>query len=329
VTAPAAARPEEAIPNGPLAQSVGIAFRLCMAATVLLALVWLVSNIRQVPPDATAVVTRFGRAVEVRAAGLLFALPRPIDNVVLLPGPDRQLRLAVSPFGTLTPAAGRYLTADGGVILLYAELTYHVVDPVAFMIADAHIGPALNRAFRAGAVEVAAATPLDDFLVVDQSRAAGHAAANARLRQALLAVINRRLRDVGTLGVEVTRLDLTAALPSIAKGAFDNVLSATQVADQALANARNDATLRLQKADRERDRVLNSARAAAAERINAARAHTATISALAGEFTPDTRGNVLDQLYRTRIGGIIARAGQVTAVDARGGPRVILPGGKP
>ena len=63
---------------------------------------------------------------------------------------------------------------------------------------------------------------------------------------------------------------------------------------------------------RSADRLLNVARAAAAERVASARAHTATITALAAEITPANRANLLDQVYRTRLAAVMARIGHVT-----------------
>jgi membrane protease subunit HflK len=186
------------LPGGPLVQSAIVAFRLYVVATVILAMVWLGSNLWQVPADATAVVTRFGRVIDIRSAGLVVALPHPIDQVKLIPGPDRQLSLSIEPLprasgldagieqpfartlaAKLTGAAGSYLTGDGGVVLLDVDLTYRVVDPVAYMLAETHVVPALNRVFRAAAVAVAASMRLDDFLVFDQTRITGHAATAA------------------------------------------------------------------------------------------------------------------------------------------------------
>lgn len=324
------------LPNGPLVQAAGIAFSLCVAATLALGAVWLASNIRQVPSGSTAIVQRFGRVVTIQGAGLLLALPAPIDRVELVPGFDQQISLTISQprAAVLKPqsgAAGTYLTGDGGVVLLDASLAYRVVDPVAYLLAQVHVPPALDRIFRAAAVTIAASRRLDDFLVVDQSRAAtGRTAGAAALRQALLDTMNQRLRslDNNGLGIEVTRLDLTAALPASAKQAYDSVLTATQTADERVANARTDAAHQVQQAGRDHDRLIDVARATAAERIATANAHTATANALAAGITPDTRANLLDQIYRTRIATILHQSGQLTAVDPRGGPRVLLPGGK-
>src|ERR1700691_5845309 len=78
-------------PPGPVAQSVAIGFRSIYAAILVLALIWLASNVRQIPPDSQAVVVRFGKIVRTQAAGLLLGWPRPIEQVYLLPGTDRLL----------------------------------------------------------------------------------------------------------------------------------------------------------------------------------------------------------------------------------------------
>jgi regulator of protease activity HflC (stomatin/prohibitin superfamily) len=336
-------------PDGPLVQSISLAFRAAIVATILLALAWLASDIRQVPPDTTAVVTLFGRVVGIRSAGLLLALPRPIEAVRLLPGPERQIPLSIErqppaaglaggagpsrPAPRISPAppsgaAGSYLTGDGGVVLIDVALTFRIADPAAYMLAEAHVPPALNRLFRAATVGVAARHPLDDFLVVDQGRAAAtRATASTALRQEIVAAMNARLAGLG-MGVEVTRLDLTASLPSVARGAFEMVLTAGQGADQAIAMARTDATRRLAEADRARDDLLNVARARAAERVTTAHTQTDEILALQARATPDARANLLDQVYRDRMAKLVPTIGQLTAVDPRGDVRLILPGGE-
>jgi regulator of protease activity HflC (stomatin/prohibitin superfamily) len=347
-------------PNGPLVQSISIAFRVGVVATLLLALGWLASNVRQVPPDTTAVVSRFGRIVQVRSAGLLLAWPRPIESVRLLPGPDRQLPLIVerqppalgidggarpmTPSPRISPSpqfgtAGSYLTGDGGVVLLDVALTWRITDPAAFMLAETHVSPALNRLLRAAAVSASAHHPLDDFLVVDTEGqggrpAATRATASAALREEIVATMNARLAALG-LGVAVTRLDLTAALPPVARGAFERVLTAGQQADQNVAVARTEATRRLQEADRDSDNLLNEARARAAERVTTAQTESDPVLALearaaGGATSPDaagSRANLLDQVYRDRMATIMPTIGHVTAVDPRGSVRLIVPGG--
>ena len=79
--------------NGPLARSVGTAFTVLGIFTAIAGAVWLVGNCRPVPPGGQAVVLEFGRVVAVQQAGLVYAWPRPIENVVQLPSPEVQSTL--------------------------------------------------------------------------------------------------------------------------------------------------------------------------------------------------------------------------------------------
>src|ERR1700760_4108807 len=92
----APAGPGPVPPPGPIAQSVAIGFRAVYIATLLLTLLWLTSNVREIAADSQAVVMRFGRIVRTQQSGLLIAWPRPVETVRQLPGPERQLSQDVS-----------------------------------------------------------------------------------------------------------------------------------------------------------------------------------------------------------------------------------------
>jgi modulator of FtsH protease HflK len=338
--------------DGPVVQSLRIGFRVLILATVLLALAWTVSNLRRVPPGSQAVVSRFGEVVRVARSGLVVALPRPFESVELLPSPETQMTLAADGGGAGGPAlvdpaaaaagqtpartAAAFLTGDGGVVVMDATLTWRISDPAAYYLARAHVPAALRRLWLSTATAIAAGGGLDDFLVARAGErpaagAAGAQIAREALRGALTEAINRRLaalRESGAnLGVEVTRADVDVLLPPSAKIAFDQVLDATQMAEQSIAAARTDATRTLQAADRARDKTLTDADAAATERVSQSRAQVAEIAALAGRYAGADRENLLDQLYRDRIAGVLHQAGAISTVAADGG-RVILPAGQ-
>jgi len=341
--------------NGPVVQSVGIAFRVLYAAIALLAVAWVASNWRQVPPGSQAVVMRFGQIVGQQPAGLAVSWPRPVGGVVLVPGPERLLTVrtqtmaqrgglvdifTIANDAAIPEGASSYLTGDGGVVLLSATIAYQVSDGPAYMLAHSHVEPALRRIFSATAVGVTVGRTLDDVLVARPDAAAGNPARIAALearRQAmrgdLLAGMNRRLGELAaagaSLGITATRIDLDVALPPAAKIAFDGVLVAVQLAEQGVAGARTEATRTAQAAGRERDRLLSTAHAGAAERVGEAQAKTAPILALQAGMTPATRSAMLDQVYRDGIGTLLRRAGRVTAVDAADGAHVILPASPP
>jgi regulator of protease activity HflC (stomatin/prohibitin superfamily) len=323
--------------DGPVVQTLRIGFRVLYLATLLLAVGWTVSNCRQVPSDSQIVVLRFGRVVRVQSAGLLLAWPRPIEQVLVLPAPARQNEMKVVVRNPEPPGgAGTYLTGDGGVVLLAATLTWRIVDPVAYSQSRAHVPPALNRLFIASAVTVAAGRSMDEFMVVRPERDGADPLVQAQrqaMRGDLAKEVNRRLRALeergAPLGVEVTRADVDIALPPAAKPGFDAVLEATQRAEQGMAEARTAAARTLQGADRDQDRILADARAAAAERVSEARTHVAAIAALETLNNPAGRPGLMDQLYRDRIAAVLNQAGQVMAVDAHGSSRLILPGRRP
>ena len=338
-------RAPPAEPDGPVAQSVAIGFRVLLVAVALLAAGWAASNCRQVPPDSQAVVLRFGRVVGVQGAGLALSWPRPVGQVELVPGADRLLTLRTATTaraaglqdvftdasGAAVPeGAGSYLTGDGGVVLLSATVAYRVADGAAYWLAREHVEPALQRLLSASAVGVAASRGLDDILAArpDAARSATVEARRQALRGDLLAAMNRRLADLeargASLGVEVARIDLDAALPPAAKAAFDGVLVAVQLAEQGIAGARTEAVRTRQAADRERDRLLTAAQAGAEERVGEARSRTAAIAAVEAGTTPASRPAIMDQLHRDRLAPLLRKVGRLTAVDA-GGARVILP----
>lgn len=333
---------------GPMAQSVGIAFLALRIFTALLAVGWAVANWRQVPPGHQAVLLRFGQVVGVQSSGLILAWPRPIESVVLLPAPERQNVLKISARSARVAGivddvtapdevpedAGLFMTGDDGIVLLDASITWRVNDGAAYYLAQDHVAAALRRIYLAAAVSVAAARPLDDFMAVRPERAADPAAQAARnaVRGDLVAAMNRQLAalavDGASLGVEVTRADVSALLPPSAKSSFDSVLVATQRAEQGLATARTDAARTRQQAERERDSLLTSARAAAEERVSAARSSTAGITALEAKMDPQSRPALLAGIYRDRIGPLLGQAQSVHAIDPRAAGRILLPGGQ-
>ena len=348
--------PPPAPPPGPIAQSVAIGFRAVYAAVALLGILWLAGNFREIAPDTQAVVLRFGRIVRTQQAGLLIAWPRPIEEVRLLPGPDRQLSQDV---GTLPPESEKafaivtsganetlpkgiaaFLTGDGNIVLLNATLFYRINDAQAFALAESHVAAALDRVFRATTVRVSAGRALNDFLVVQSDAASGDKAGTegitalrGEVRASLLASVNDRLRQLSAdgagLGIEVQRIDMTAWLPPDAKTAFDAVLTATQAADRGVAVAQTDAERRRQDADRERSALLRSAEATAKEMVAAANVDTAGILAIEREETPQTRDSLLLRAYRSRVADIMNRVGSVTVIDPQSGVRFVLPGKKP
>ena len=337
--------------DGAATQTVRFAFVALFVAVVVLAVVGLLSNIRQVPPDSRAVVLRFGAVAREQGAGLLLAWPRPIERVILLPSAERQLQLRIARFDGPADAEGKptepqldadarrndgfMLTGDGGIVHLAASLFYRITDPAAYLLAGEHLEPALTRLFTAAAVAVCAARDIDAILVArpEQQADGGAQTGREQFRADLLRATNRRLDALASanagLGVTVDRVDLVAALPASAKAAYDQVLTVSQAAEEGVARARTYAETKAQEAVRERDRIITDASAAAAEQVSQASARTASIQAIAGQNGGSVSQGLLGRLFADRIGAVLKKARQVETVPVGGGVHTILPGTSP
>jgi regulator of protease activity HflC (stomatin/prohibitin superfamily) len=334
--------------DGAWAQAVRLSFGFLFAAIGLLALAWAGSNLRIVPADARAAVLRLGAVARIEGPGLLLAWPQPVEQVVMLPGPDRQIAHRVHRFDGTPVAltgqppefqvspdarsnAGFLLTGETGIVHLQAALFYRITDPRAYLLAAAHVPAALDRLFAAASVAVCAARGLDEILVARPGGGADAAAASREaFRADLVRETNRRLdalaeQDSG-LGVRISRVDVAAALPGGAKAAFDRVLTATQTADAAIADARTEAARTALGARQQRLRILADAEAAAAERRAEATTAAAPVAAMAGQMQGPAGAAQLRALYYARAGALLGRAREVDGVDPQGGTRLLLPG---
>ncbi len=336
-------------PEGAGAQSVRFGFRFLFAAVLVMALGWMVSGIRQVPPDSRAVVLRLGQVVREQGPGLLLTWPRPIEQVVLLPSADSQFSMRIARLDAGAALIGRrveyqlssdprrnagfLLTGDGGVAHLQATVLYRISNPAAYLIERDHVVAGLERLVVASAVEVAASRSIDAILVASTAEGAGASPSPEQFRLDLVTAVNRRLAALAAqgagLGVTVTRVDLAASLPEAARYAFDHILAVTQLAEQTVAQARNYAEKAKQSAVQERQRILTAATAAADERRAQAVTATAPILALVPQAGTPAGKAVISRIYYDRIGALLRRAQQVVSFDPSSGSELVLPGASP
>jgi len=330
-------------------QAIRLAFGFLFVTLGVLAVAWAASNLRVVPPDARAAVLRLGAVTRIEGPGLLLAWPPPIEQVVLLPGSDRQIAQKVYRFDSAPVAmpgqlpefqvspdarsnAAFLLTGETGIVHLQATLFYRIEDPRAYLLEASHVPTALDRIFAASAVAVCATRALDAILVARPGSGGGDAGSASResFRSDLVRETNRRLQALAEqgagLGVQIGRIDVAAALPGGAKAAFDRVLFATQTADAAIADARTEATRTAAAGRRQRLRILSDAEAQAAERRAEATSATATMAGLASQMEGNAGAAQRRALYDARAGALLGHAREVNAVDAEGGSRLLLPG---
>ncbi|WEJ73694.1 protease modulator HflK [Pseudomonas sp. PSE14] len=338
--------------TSPWLQAGRLAFLALYGVTLLAALGWALSNVRQIGPESRAVVLRMGALERIQNAGLLLAWPRPFEQVVVLPSADRVIERRVETLlrsglaqksdldGSLandaTAGSGYLLTGDAGVVQLDVRVFYKVTAPYDFVLQGDHVLPALDRLVARNAVAVCASRDLDTILVARPELIGADSSVaerRERLRGDLQQGINRSLAALVSagngLGIEVERVDVQSSLPREAVSAFNAVLTASQQAEQGVAAAQNDAARQLQAANQAADRTLQVARAQASERLARSQADTATITSLAQAQQQHADPGLLLRLYRERVPGILSRAGSVTTVDPRDSGHLILEGPQP
>ncbi len=337
--------------RSPWLQAGRLAFLALFGVTLLAALAWAFSNVRQVGPENRAVVLRLGALERLAGPGLLLAWPQPLEQVLLLPSAEqvierrvegllrseqaRRADLDVSLSSDALAGSGYLLTGDAGVVQLDVRVFYKVDDPYAYVLQGAHVLPALDRLVARNAVQVCAARDLDTILVARPELLGNDSAVaerRERLRGDLVQGINHSLAALAAagsgLGIQVVRVDVQSSLPRNAVSAFNAVLTASQLAKQNVAKARTEAEKLTQAATEGADRTLQVARAEAGERLAQARRDTASIVGLAPALGATDPG-LLWRLYRERVPAILGKAGSVGSVDPRDDGRLILQGGQP
>lgn len=338
--------------SSPWQQAGRLAFLGLYAVTVFAAVAWGFSNVRQIDPQNRAVVLRMGALDRIQNAGLLWAWPKPFEQVVIVPAADRVserrienlLRSDVAlqadrkasfatPVSDALAGSGYLLTGDAGVVQLDVRVFYNVTEPYAFVLQGEHVLPALDRLVTRSAVVLTAARDLDTILVArpeligSDSQAAER---RERLRGDLVQGINQQLASLSAtgqgIGLQVVRVDVQSSLPGPAVNAFNAVLTASQHAEQAVAAARNEAAKVTQSATQQADRSVEQAQAQASERLAKAQADTSTIINLAKVQQAGNDSGLMLRLYRERMPKILGQAGSVTSVDPNDDSRLIIQG---
>lgn len=316
---------------------------------IVAALGWLTSNVREVPPEKQAVIFRFGAVERVQNAGLLLALPDPLDHVTLLPSPQTVIRRDVEALQRSAKAqnfdrygewsadadagSGFLLTADASVVQLDVSVFYRISEPRDYVLQQDHIGEAVDRLVARNAVLICAQRDLDAILVARPelvSTDSDNAGQREQLKSDLLRGINHSLGELKArgagLGILVDRVDIRSNLPKPTLDAFNAVLTASQDAEAAIAQAQNDAAKDNQAANQEADHVVQAAEAASSERLSRARTDTASIIGLAAALKADSDPTLLVRLYHDRVAKIFAQAASVITVDPKDDARLILQG---
>jgi membrane protease subunit HflK len=283
----------------------------------LMALLYLLSGISIVRPDEVAVILRWGRlvgdtpALQQHNPGLLFALPRPVDQVIRVQvkhvwevpvntlSAKLQEEVSDEDALTLNPLKQGYaLTGDQNIVHVDMVARYRVRDPGEW----AFYGPKAEDVLR---VEVTSAMVRSlGEMGVDRVLSDG--------RKDLIAVAARRAQaglDAAHSGLELSSLELTHLDPPlILMEDFNAVQSAYIDAETNRKEAQAIAESAIPQAQSVADATLQTARAAASADLSQAKGEADAFQALEKEYRVN-RAVVRERLYRDGVEHAISAAG--------------------
>jgi len=264
-----------------LGEALRASFTIVKFAMGALIIVFLASGFFTVGPQERAVILRFGKPVgegqkAFLGAGLHWSLPYPIDDVQKIPVTESQKVISTvgwffqtpemelagqEPGGTpsLNPATEGYVvTADTNIIHVQAKLSYHIDNPKNYIFSFTSASNVVLNALNNAIVATAARFNVDDILIHNQI---GFRDAVRSRATALL--------EAEEVGVTVENCDVVARPPIYLRSDFENVTAAELArtkrlddarkdANDTLANATGDASVRIGAAQAERSRLVTS-----------------------------------------------------------------------
>ncbi len=302
--------------GAPIARSLETVWERMHWWVIAMAVLYAVSGITVIRPDEVAVVLRWGRLVGASPAlrqhgpGLLFAFPKPVDEVVRVKV-KRVFEVAVKTlaqgggegFKSLDPLSGYALTGDRNIVHVEMVARYRVKDPAAFSLYGAQAESILRVEVTAAMVRSLGEMGVDR--VLSDGRKDLIAAAVRRTQTALDAVES---------GMELTSIELIRLTPpeDLAPD-FNAVQSAFIGAETRRKDALGYAQAAVPQAQASAETAVQGARAAAAADLSLASGEAQAFRDLAREYRSNP-AVVRERLYRDGIERAVANAGAIRLV---------------
>lgn len=316
----------------PAVEVLGTLISLAYWPISLLFVTYLFSGVTAVKPDEVAMIMRFGRVVgdspaeQIHKAGLLWALPQPLDEVVRVPigkvheveindlwrsselttpssvgkgSMQRRQRYTSSALSIDPETEGYCLTGDQNIVQLQLLARYRVVDPIAYALAqeDPH---ALLRNIVQGEMVRATGRESIDSVLTEGRKVLGN-----RVREAA----QTRMDEVDS-GLELIAVEIADFAPPIAvKRAFVDVNTAYITSHKMVVEAQRYRETELPKAESKRDQILAEANIYAANLIAEARGEGEAFEMLAAEYQKQPEV-VVERLYIEGIENVVSKVGE-------------------
>lgn len=294
------------------------------------------SGLTVVEPDEIAVILRFGRLVgstpgdQIHHAGLLFALPYPMDEVIRVPV-RREGELLIDdvwkPLSAGEPDISRInpiregylLTGDQNLIQTRLLVKYRITEPVAFVLRHRSAKRLLRDSVLASLSQTVSGWNVDATLR-QQAEVDG---VNESLASATLRRAQTRI-DAVEYGLTLSALEFQELHPPrhvVAE--FQQVQSARITIDTAQREAEGFAAREIPKAESERNRLITEATTFANAITTTANAEVSVFRELLTLYRrqPDL---VRQRLYHETLEEALSQVGHVQYVSPH--TRLMIPG---
>lgn len=235
---------------------------------IIFVLLTLFTSMYHVTEQEQAVVTRFGKIIDVKSAGLYFKIPYFIDRV-------HKVKTTTSgiPIGytineedkqegqsseTVSTADSTMITSDFNLLDVDFYLEYRVSDPVKYLYQSEDPETILVNLSKSAIRSVVSDYTVDAVMTTDKAKV------QTDIKTALAKALEKN-----DIGIQVVNLSMQDAEPPTAEimSAFKSVESAKQNAETAVTNAKKYQSEQMPAAEAEADKIQQEAEAKKAERI--------------------------------------------------------------
>ncbi|MCB9481710.1 MAG: hypothetical protein H6680_07850 [Desulfobacteraceae bacterium] len=312
-----------------MAESIHLSFKFLYLAITILAAAWLFSGITQVSSGEQAIVLRFGKVHTIKKEpGLVFALPKPFDTIIIIPSLKRQLSLEVSDLAFIENKnngnkaglhprddGGYLIMGDGGILHIKGVIIYSITNALKANTGVADLKSSIRRIFCDAAIHICAGSTTEQILITEPEK----------IKTQIMNKMNSAATVLG-LGIRIGRVDIMASLPKKAKDAFDNAQSASAQSSSDVARAEKSARLSIQDANREKASIISSAEAVKKEIISRAEIITNKILAQKENAKGKKRENLLRRIHHEAYTQGLQQAGKIVLVPDESASSLFIPG---
>jgi membrane protease subunit HflK len=294
-------------------------FVIVKAVMFLLLVVFIFSGMKTVGPQERAVILRFGKPIgtgpeQLLGPGLHWAFPYPIDEVVTIPITEIQKVTSTIGWFSLTPAQeaagakpaampsinpaaeGYLVMGDNNIMHVKATLDYRITDPITYSFGFIEASNTVQNALNNALIYAAARSTVDDALLN-----------NTAFKEKVLARVREQI-DSHKLGITIEQgSEVKVVPPPFVQPDFDAVTAAEQDRSKTVLTEEGKAAKLLQEAQAEANARLN---AAEAERTRIVQSVQADANAFTAQL-PQYQANpelVRERLLTERWQRILARA---------------------